>query len=150
MFKSISIGLVTAAALTVASTLYAGKINVKTGLWKTTTTTVRNGQSMPPRTQTRCVTQKDLDDISKVFSQQRASDAQCKRSDFTETGNSLHWKYECTGQFQLVSEGSLKFASPTHYSGKVVTKGSVMGHEIDNQVEMVGERVGACTGTESQ
>lgn len=150
MFKRIAGVALSVAALTVAGTLHAGTIKVKTGLWKTTTTHIRNGQSMPPRSDTRCVTQKDLDDISNVFSKDRMNQNDtCKRSDFKETSNSLHWKYECTGQFQMVAQGDMKFDSPTHYSGKVVTKGNVMGHSIDSETDMVGERVGECTGKEN-
>lgn len=146
MFKRIAGVSVSAAALMLAGTLHAGTLNVKTGLWKTTTTSVRNGQSMPPRTQTRCVTQKDLDDLSKTFSQGQIAKDQCKRADFTETKSSLHWKYICSGQFQMVAEGNLKFDGPSHYTGEVTAKGNVMGHEMNNETKMVGERVGECTG----
>jgi Protein of unknown function (DUF3617) len=45
----------------------------------------------------------------------------------------------------MVSEGSIKFDSPTHYTGTIKMNGSANGAPITNSLTMEGTRLGACT-----
>ncbi len=146
MFKSIAGLILSTAIVALASTLCAGTLSVEPGLWKTAITTVRNGQTLPTHTNTRCYTQGDIDEMVKSITDSRIrQNPNCKESDVSETKNSLRWKFECSGQFQMVAEGKVKFDGPRHFTGEMTGKGNVMGNEIDNDSKMEGERVGACS-----
>lgn len=149
MTKKVTSTLIAIAALAFASVGLAGSLKVEPGLWKSTITTSRKGKSATPHTSQRCVTQQDIDDFGNKLGEQHYSpQANCQRTSFKETSNSVDFKYECTGQFTLTSQGSIKFDSPTHYMGTITVNGNVMGHPMDNSTTMEGTRVGACTGNE--
>ena len=139
-------GFAMIAALTFAAAAGAAQLNAEPGLWKTTVKSHRNGMDQAPRTNTNCVTQKQIEDMSKAFAPpQDSGQMTCKQTKFSETSDSVNWKYDCTGQITISSEGSIKLDSPHHYTGKMSFKGNAMGQPIDDSSTMEGERLGPCT-----
>ena len=142
--------LIAMAAFASASSVWAGALKVQPGLWKTTVTASSNGQTMPPHAEERCITQKEIDDFgNKLAETTNAPHESCQRTAFKETSNTVEFKYECTGQFAMNGEGDFKFDRPGHYTGKVTTKGNIMGQEINNSSAMEGTRVGDCTAKDA-
>ena len=157
MRKQITWALIAIAALASASAAVAGSLKVEPGLWKITVTShgaSKHGgaTAQPTRTRTHCITQKEIDNFAnKLAEAQQARhtpDENCQRTSFHETSSAVDWKYACTGKFTMTSEGSIKFDSPSHYTGSLKMNGNLMGRAIDNSSTMEGTRVGACTGNQ--
>ena len=145
MTNKLALSLTMLLALSFAASGWAGSLKVEPGLWKATVTTNRGGQPAAPHTNEHCITQQDIDDFgNKLATPHNSPQANCQRTSFKETSNSVDFKYECTGQFAMTSEGSIKFDSPAHYTGTVKTKGDMMGHPFDATTAMEGTRVGTC------
>jgi hypothetical protein len=71
----------------------------------------------------------------------------CDYTDVTESSDSLTFKYHCKGSFTSTEDGSLKFDSPTHYSGVFNFAGD---EEMDVRpasptISTEASRVGDCT-----
>jgi Protein of unknown function (DUF3617) len=146
MTKTFSSGLIMAAALALASSASAGTLKAQPGMW---TTVVKNstaaGTTAAPVTETRCLTQGDVDDFANKLADTKSPDQEsCERSSFKETANSVDFTYECTGRFPINGGGSFKFDKPTHYVGQVTTKGIIMGQTINNTTHVEGTRTGPC------
>ncbi len=149
MRKTLAVMLIGAAALATAPSSLAGMLKAEPGAWKITVNVTRDGQPDAPRTNTTCVTKDQVQDLSTRLSAPRGSPGEkCVRTSFNETDSTLDWKYQCTGEFSINSDGSIKFDSPTHYTGTMKTAGTVMGHSIDSSSTMEGTRIGDCTGKE--
>lgn len=126
----------------------AGALKAKPGQWKVTVSTNQGGHAGVPQTRIDCVTQDQIDSLAKSLSKPAGSTApNCKQTDFRESADSVTWKYECTGQYTVTNEGSLKFDSPNHYAGTAKVTGNVMGHPINSVTSMEGTRVGDCPKT---
>jgi Protein of unknown function (DUF3617) len=156
-----------AAAMTVAAILFsqpasAQPLSAQPGLWKIEASS--GGLRVPI---TQCVTAKDMAEpqrVAKVFGHpfnpmtSRRPDPgfhtlaeqvqqTCDYSDVTESSDSLTFKYRCKGSFGSTEDGSLKFDTPTHYSGVFNFVGD---EEMDVRpasptVSTEGSRVGDCT-----
>lgn len=134
-----------AMVLAFAASTPAGELKAKPGQWKVTVTTNQNGQAGTPQTRMDCVSQDQIDNLATTLSKPGGgSPPNCKQTNFRESANSVNWKYECSGQFTVTNEGSLKFDSPTHYTGTVKTTGNIMGHPMNTMTTMEGTRVGEC------
>jgi uncharacterized protein DUF3617 len=149
MRKTLAVTLIGAAALTTAPSTLAGTPKAEPGAWKITVTVTRNGRSDAPRTDTICLTKDQVQSLSTKLSEPRGSPGEkCLRTSFNETDSTLDWKYQCTGEFSMDTDGSIKFDSPTHYTGTMKITGTIMGHSIDSSSAMEGTRIGDCTGKE--
>jgi len=146
------------AALGFAGNAFAASINAQPGLWKIKTTA--GGLRVPI---TRCITAADIADrtrIAKAFghpfnlmSSRRpnvlTSNASktCKFHESNETPDAFTYKNECEGTFSWTEEGSVKFDTPTHYSGDFTLGGD---NDLDVQpanreIKTEGTRIGDCT-----
>ena len=143
---SIAIAIIAGAG--VAS---AGVLKAQPGLWEAAMTQQRAGKPPATRTQTRCITQQEIDSLADKFAKPPPPSPHetCKQSNFKETISSIDWKMDCTGQFAMTNEGSVKFDKLTHYSGTIKMHGIANGNPIDYTVTMEGHRVGECTGKEN-
>ena len=156
-----------AAAMTVVAILFsqparAQPLSAQPGLWKIE---AASGHLRVPITQ--CVTAKDMADpqrVAKVFGHpfnpmaSRRPDPgfhtlaeqgqqTCDYTDVTESSDSLTFKYHCKGSFTSTEDGSLKFDSPTHYSGVFNFAGDE-GRDVrpaSPTLSTEGSRVGDCT-----
>jgi hypothetical protein len=71
----------------------------------------------------------------------------CQYSDVKQFSDSLALNYQCKGAFALAEEGSLKFDSPTHYSGvfTVGRDGTAAARSTSPRISVEGSRVGGCS-----
>ena len=150
-------------AVTAPSTTQGQPLSAEPGLWKFEAT------SAALRTPVKqCLTASDIADPQKVANvfghpfnpmsahqpdpgyHTLAEQAQqtCQYSEMNITADSLTFKYDCKGAFSSTEQGSLKFDSPTHYSG-------VFNFAGDDQMDVrpavptistEGSRIGDCTG----
>ena len=155
-----------AAAMTVVAILFsqparAQPLSAQPGLWKIE---AASGHLRVPITQ--CVTAKDMADpqrVAKAFGHpfnpmaSRRPDPgfhtlveqgqqTCDYTDVTEFSDSLTFKYHCKGSFTSTEDGSLKFDSPTHYSGVFNFAGDE-GRDVrpaSPTLSTEGSRVGDC------
>ena len=133
-------------AIAFATNARGAGLAVDSGLWKVTSSGQRAGGPLPPSVQTQCFTQKELDDPDTAFGQPPSANGEtCKRTAFHQTATSVSWRFECTGQAVVASEGNVNFDSRTHYKGTVKTTGNVMGQPLNDTLQMEGQRVGPCT-----
>jgi hypothetical protein len=121
---------------------WAGGLAADPGLWKVTVSSAQTGQT---HSDTNCIRKADLNDPGAAFGQP-PSNAQesCKRAKFEQTSKSVAWKFECSGQATMKSEGNVTFDTPTHYTGAIRLTGTMMGRPIDNTIQMEGHRIGEC------
>ena len=114
------------------------------GLWKTTLRAERPGVTKPPLIQWHCVAEASSPWVA--FAQLDVPpQAPCKQTDFKREETSLTWRLECTGQFAIINQGSIKFDKPSHYTGTVTLGGTILGYPINDVVQVEGEHEAACT-----
>jgi hypothetical protein len=139
-------------------------LNAQPGLWKIEAT---SGYFRVPMNQ--CLTAQDMTDpqrVAKVFGHPfdpmsthqpdpgyhtlaEQTQQTCEYSDMNTTANSLAFKYQCKGAFSSTEDGSLKFDSPTHYTGAFNFAGD---EQMDVRptwptISTEGSRVGDCTNS---
>jgi hypothetical protein len=143
-----SIAIAIIAGATVAG---AGTVKAQPGLWKAAMTQKRSGQPAVRRVQTRCITQEEIDGLAQKFAKPPPNSPQetCKQTNFKETIDSIDWKMDCTGQFAMSNEGSIKFDKLSHYSGTIKMHGTMNGNPVESEIIVEGRRVGECTGKEN-
>ena len=161
-FQTTLAAVMTIAAIMFSRSAPALSLSAQPGLWKLEAT---SGSLRVPVTQ--CVTGKDMADpqrVANVFGHpfnpmtNRRSDpgyhtlaeqAQqtCEYRDEKEAPDSLTFKLQCKGSFSSTEEGSLKFDTPSHYSGVFTFVGD---DEMDVRpasptISTEGSRIGDCT-----
>jgi hypothetical protein len=148
MTKIITCASIAVAVAGFASLGWAGSLKVQPGMWKTiVTTTSADGKVQGPFPTTRCVTAKDIGDFgNKLADTKSAEQENCDRTSYKETSNTVEFTYQCNGRFAIDGDGAFKFDNPGHYTGRVTTKGNIMGTSFSNVARMEGTRTGACTG----
>jgi hypothetical protein len=144
----------TVAAILFSQPARAQPISAQPGLWKIEAS---SGPLRVPITQ--CVNAKDMADpqrVAKVFGHPFNPMASGRpdpgfhtlaESDVTEASDSLTFEYHCKGSFTSTEDGSLKFDSPTHYSGVFNFAGDE-GRDVrpaSPTLSTEGSRVGDCT-----
>lgn len=74
----------------------------------------------------------------------------CGYSDVRQSSDSLVLNYQCKGSFALAEEGSLKFDSPTHYSGvfKLGRDDTAAARMASAGISVEGRRVGECSDSD--
>jgi hypothetical protein len=119
---------------------------IQPGLWKITTAAVNNGERLPPRTNPRCLTAEQANDLADTFSPRFGGvNIECKRTQYEKTEQKLSWRLECRGQVNMDSSAEFTFFSPLRYTATIATKGWMGDRQIiDSQVALEGEFVGAC------
>jgi hypothetical protein len=152
----------TVAAILFSQPAPAQPFSAQPGLWKIEAS---SGPLRIPMTQ--CVTAKDMADpqrVAKVFGHPfnpmtssrpdpgfhtlaEQGQQTCDYTDVTESSDSLTFKYHCKGSFASTEDGSLKFDSPTHYSGVFNFAGDehMDVRPSSPTISTEGSRVGDCT-----
>jgi|ERR1700677_1287563 hypothetical protein len=130
-------------ALTTINDARAEELAALPGLWKTT---VRTGTSTlaPPQVSWHCVSEAADPWISYARLPVLPHET-CERKDFVRTSTSLKWRLDCTGEFEVINEGSIIFDTAQHYTGTVKLVGTLMGFPIDDTLRLEGEHRAACT-----
>ena len=136
MYKKLFPVLVILIAVTSVS--IAGSVpDMEEGLWEITTKMSMPGMSMPPVTNTQCLTKKDFVPESSQPNQE------CSVTDIMATGNTVTWKMRCKSQ-----DSEMKGTGTMTYSGnsfKGTFKMTVTGEEnMDMISHMSGRRIGDC------
>jgi hypothetical protein len=152
------------AAVTASPTTQGQPLSAEPGLWKFEAT------SAALRTPVKqCLTASDIADPQKVanvfghpfnpmtthqpdpgyHTLAEQTQQACQYSEMSTTADSLAFKYDCKGAFSSTEQASLKFDSPTHYSG-------VFNFTGDDQMDVrpasptistEGSRIADCTGS---
>lgn len=123
-------------------------LNAKPGLWKLVNPDVSDGH-IHPASATHCIKSQDIRAHNWLFLlDPAASDATCTRTVFNAPSNSIEWKFVCSGQASRITEGSVKFDTPEHYTGTLSTKRTtVMGNlPLGYTIHTEGTWIGPCTG----
>jgi hypothetical protein len=143
-FMAAKIATMTAAIALLVSPAAAD--GIQPGLWKITTTTVNNGERLPPHANARCLTAEQANDLADTFSPRFGGvNTECKRTQYEKTEQKLRWRLECRGQVNMDSAAEFTFFSPLRYTATIATKGWMGDRQIvDSQVALEGEFVGAC------
>jgi hypothetical protein len=150
MLKTVPMLRAAGALLLLSGSIFAAgadSFGAMPGLWKTTYLGVQaEAKPAEPAAQPRwhCVDEK-ADPWSAFAQLQEPKGYSCKRVSFERTVSSLQWRLECGGPFGFVSEGSLVFDTPKHYSGEVKLDGALMDYPIQARIKVEGVRVAACT-----
>lgn len=133
--KKFVLAAICAAALPVA--MYAAG-PAKVGKWESTVEMSMNGQAMPARTVTHCVTEQDTADPHKLVPQGPHSQGDCTMTDVKVDGSTVSWKMSCA-KSGMTGDGTITYAADS-YTGKfhAVTKHGAV------DVHYAGKYVGAC------
>jgi hypothetical protein len=131
-------------SLTAAKDIKAEELAALPGLWKTTIKTGTTGNAVPSQVSWRCVAE-DADPWISYARLPVLPHESCERKDFVRTSTSLTWRLDCTGEFEVINEGSIIFDSAQHYTGTVKLTGTLMGYPIDDTLRLEGEHRAACT-----
>ena len=133
MRKSI-FGLVAATSMTLSTALYA-ELNMKAGLWETTTT--MSGQKAG--VEQKCFLQKDIDDLESTVKGVAAKANQpCSYADYKESGNTVTYKMTCRfGGGRTNSSLVTSTYNGNTTTGNITSSGSV--------IAVNSKRVGDCT-----
>lgn len=137
-------------------------LNAQPGLWKIEAT---NGNLRVPIK--HCLTASDMADperVAKVFGHPfdpmsthqpdpgyhtlaEQTQQTCQYDEMNTTSNSLTYKYACKGAFESTEDGSIKFDSPTHYSGTFNFTGDEQAdvRPAWPTVSTEGARIGDCS-----
>lgn len=139
------LALMAAAAAALGTTIAAAD-GIAPGEWKLTETVTMNGQASPPQVRTRCLSPEQARDTAATFSPEyRTVNSACERVALTSTATSLNWRMLCKGQLDMDVSGDFVFDAAKHYSGRIISKGAMAGHQIvDTTVAIEGEHIGEC------
>ncbi len=136
-----------AATLIVGLALVAnaqvGGLRAEPGLWQMTLRGERNGQTLPVQSHRHCVSPRELADPLSAFAPPPPRQS-CRRTRLRTSEIGIYWGFECLGQSAIVTDGSITFDSPEHYTGMIGTRGLVKGQQLLETVSIEGQRVGAC------
>jgi hypothetical protein len=116
---------------------------IEPGEWRLTESIIVNGQAMPAQVRSRFLTPEQASDTAKTFTPEyRTVNSDCEQVEFKSSATSLSWRMQCTGQMDMDVAGEFVFDTPKHYTGKIVSKGSVGGQPfVDSRVSIEGEHV---------
>jgi hypothetical protein len=119
---------------------------LQAGLWKIVTKPVVNGATGAAQEATRCLSDKDVDNLEATFSpNSRTINSDCATTESESTPQHLKWRLQCKGQIDMDVAGEFLFDSPKHYTATVTTRAAMMGQQIQNsRASIEGQYVGAC------
>ena len=118
---------------------------IQPGLWKITTVLSNNGMQMPPRTNSRCLTVEQAADLADTFTPRFGGmNTTCQRTQYEKSEQKLTWRLECRGQLNIDTAAEFNFVSPIRYTAIISTKGSLGNQQMETQMTLQGEYVGAC------
>jgi len=145
--KAALLGLaLSAGAIAIA---HANVLNLKAGLWQTTSHVKMSLASMGPMPDhpvvaKSCITDKELADV-KNFAPANRPD--CKQTILKNTASEIQAKIECTGKDAASMAGSFKSSSPTAFSGVLQGAVSEEGQSIPISNTIEGKWLGADCGS---
>ena len=147
---SFMLSLIVGASLAIPLFARAFEYPIATpGLWEVTYRTQTPGQSDPAIAKWQCITEEQVDDPWSAFGLPPAPDIACKKKSYAKNGRSISWKDTCTGpNVKITRQGSIRFDTMLHYTGKIRVDGEVIGYPIANKYEVVGVHRAACTSPE--
>ena len=119
---------------------------IQPGLWKITTAIVNNGMTLPPQTNSRCLTAEQANDLAGTFSPRFGGvNMACTRTEYSKSEQKLTWRLECRGQVNMDSSAEFTFFSSLRYTATIATKGWIGDQVIaDTQMALEGTYLGAC------
>ena len=129
------------AALLLAAAPARAANEVQPGLWQDTETGTANGQAMPPKVSTDCVTAAEAKDIAKRAQDEmqkslKEQAQQCSKMSVRESGNTITFEMKCGDPKQATFEASsvITFLSPQHTTSITKTEMTLMGHTLASTV----------------
>ena len=129
--------IVVALVLCVAG---GARADIQAGNWEMTVTATFEGMpgAMAPITQTRCLTEEDARDPSRLV-----GGAGCEFSNRRDTGSELSFNVACKGQVPMSGSGVVRYTSQT-VDGSLELAADSGGQKIMTRSRVVGRRLGAC------
>lgn len=115
---------------------------MRPGRWEVSASMQMGTMSMPPMTNSQCITAEDLkkaeNDMPAGFGQ--GPQGNCKVSDYKVSGSTVTWKMQCTGPQTTSGEGRMVFDGDT-YDGTM----TMQMPQGTMTVKATGKRTGDCT-----
>lgn len=136
----IATSLLCAAAVV---TLGAQAHPMRPGRWEITASMQMGTMSMPPMTNTQCITAEELkrsNEGGMPAGWATGPQSNCKVSDYTLAGDTVTWKMECSGPRASTGQGRMVFKGDT-YDGTM----SMTMPQGEMTMKTTGKRVGDCT-----
>jgi hypothetical protein len=113
----------------------------KAGKWEVTTEMGMTGMpmKMPAHTFTYCLSKEDAENPERMAPEQQRKNSDCKRTDFSVSGNTVTWKVSCE-KSKMTGEGKVTYG-PDSYSG---TMHMNMQNGNEMNAKYSGKYLGAC------
>jgi hypothetical protein len=110
------------------------------GLWEVKIETSMLGASLPPQTQTQCLTPEQVKDQQQTtLPGLPGGEGGCKIADYKTTGSRITWSLKCEGAVPLNGTGEFNYSGDT-YTGTF--KADVGGQPLT--MTLIGKRLGDC------
>jgi hypothetical protein len=121
-------------------------LNARPGMWRVSSEEIRGGQTLPASSQSRCIRPNQIPPHNWVmFLDASSSDNSCNRTQLSASANTIRWTFDCEGQTQKTTRGSIMFDSPQHYTGTITTlTGS---QSTSDSARLDGQWTGPCNST---
>jgi hypothetical protein len=104
-------------------------------LWETTSQMSMAGMPFTPPPQTTKVC------TPKVWTKPPpGGDATCVNTDFVQSGNTVTWKTQCSGQMAMTGTGEITFGGEDAYEGAITATADGMNMTIN----LSGKKLGTC------
>ena len=150
-----------AAALSIAAVLVAAasslaaaqdhvSVRPEPGLWKVLTKSSQNGTPLPDKTENRCYSAAEFEDLVATFATP-FPDKDCSARDHALAGNTLTLTATCTGEapqggtLSVRQDGSYVFEDAKRFTGSLTTTFALPNQpSIVFSLTKVGEHVGPC------
>jgi hypothetical protein len=147
---AVLIAICAAAACSLAAAQDVPSIKLEPGLWKVLTRTSQNGQSMPDKTENRCYSASEFNDLVKTFATLFA-DHDCTRN-HAFSGKTLTLSAACStpvpqgGSLVVKGEGSYVFEDDKRFTSTVISTFALPSQPSTAfTVTKNAEYVGPCT-----
>jgi len=116
--------------------------DIQPGNWEMTVTLSVAGTpagAIAPVTQTRCLTQEDARDPSKLI----GAGAGCEFTNKRDTGSELSFDVACTGQVPMRGKGVVQY-SAQNVSGTLDLTAEAQGQKLQTSSKLTARRLGDC------
>lgn len=116
---------------------------MKPGLWEVTTSMEMPGmpQAMPPAKMQHCYRPDEVKDLRKTLPEQQK--ANCKTSDWKQSGNTATWKMSCGGEMPMTMTGSMTYDGD-RYGGVIKATMDHGGQKMNMTQKIDARRIGDC------
>ena len=118
------------------------RADLQPGNWELSVTSMMQGMAQPigPITQTRCVTEADARDPSRVVGQASGG---CDFSNKQDNGSLMSFDITCSGQIPMRGSGQVRYGAQ-NFDAELDLTADAQGQKIMTRSKITGRRLGAC------